>query len=490
MSERDKMAGRVGRGVAWVGLASSLVGVLDIAAFGIVVATGWVDIKSLGAAWVVIPYFRVFDLATDMGLAAAVVQRDDHSPERISTVFWLNSAMSVTLCALLLFVVGPFASWYFDEPILAGLLALYSTKLIWQNVYFIPYALMKREFRFKELSVLRVIANLAEFAGKIGFAAAGFGVWCFVAGPLCRVAITGLGTQWLYPWRPSLSFHWRGTLDWLAFGFRSTGHKILFFFYSNVDYWVVTSVFGKTANGLYAAAYTLVLQPARALSDVADSVSFPTFSRLRHHPSELGEQLVAFSRLNSVIVLAVLGIVFVGAEEILSILSLAKKDDYVVAAPAVRILSIVGALRALSFVFPSFLDGIGKPYLTLRYSLVAAVLLPASFMTASTLANELNYLSVAWAWAAGYPLAFAVLIWMVFAQVDMRLSAFVRRVVGIFLCAGLALPAAFAVKIFGEELPFWARLGALAAIYALVFFFLLARLQGITPRSIRASIEK
>ena len=44
-------------------------------------------------------------------------------------------------------------------------------------------------------------------------------------------------------------------------------------------------------------------------------------------------------------------------------------------APAIRVLCLVGVLRALSFIVPPLLDGIGKPGLTLIYMLVAAVAL-------------------------------------------------------------------------------------------------------------------
>ena len=46
----------------------------------------------------------------------------------------------------------------------------HSTKLLWQNVYFIPSALMRRQLRFKELSIIRILANTAEFVGKVGSA--------------------------------------------------------------------------------------------------------------------------------------------------------------------------------------------------------------------------------------------------------------------------------------------------------------------------------
>ena len=107
MSGTDSIDRGVNRGIAWVGLASGIVGILDVLAFFIVIRAGWITIDEWGVAVNVIPFFIVLDLVTDLGLAGAVIQREDHTPEKISTVFWLNVAMSALLVVALIFAVGP-----------------------------------------------------------------------------------------------------------------------------------------------------------------------------------------------------------------------------------------------------------------------------------------------------------------------------------------------------------------------------------------------
>src|SRR6185503_5033867 len=102
-------------------------------------------------------------------------------------------------------------------------------------------------------------------------------------------------------------------------------------------------------------------------------------------------------------------------------------------------LCMVGVLRAVGFVLPPLLDGVGQPARTLRYMSWAAITLPlcfvgfayllgGSFGESPALAEDgtqrmlqignamfpvvenHGYLSVAIAWACGYPIAFAILI--------------------------------------------------------------------------------
>jgi O-antigen/teichoic acid export membrane protein len=488
-SSGAEMQTRVNRGLAWVGIASSMVGALDVIAFFILI-TFWISQEEVGIAWMAVSLFPVLDMITDLGLSAAVIQRDDHTTDRMSTVFWLNVILSLMLAAMLALVVGPILSAIQDQPVLTWLLAAYGGKLVWQNVYFIPYALMKRELRFKELSILRIIANLAEFAGKVGFAAAGFGVWCFVLGPMCRVFVTGVGTQILCPWRPRMVLKLREAVDWASYGLKTSASKILFHLYSKLDYQVVGKFFGEAANGLYATASLLVLQPALVISEIVINVAFPAFSRLKNDRKALIDQMVAFTRMNMVVLLGFLGLILVSCEEMFQLMEAFSDEDWTGAAPAARILCAVGVLRSLSYVIPPLLDGINRPMLTLRYTVIAAVVMPILFVVgAVTLGPFIGYLSVAVAWAIGYPIAFAALLYMTLATLEITLGDLARRLVGIPLSAAIATLASLVTSLALSSAPGLLRFSAATAVLIVAFFALLARFEGITPRSIARSLR-
>jgi len=477
--------GEVSRGLAWVGMASSAVAGLDLIAHFIIMAT-WISPEEFGTAIYALALFPVLDIATDLGLTSAVVQRDDHTPEKLSTLFWLNLIMSLILVAILVFGVGPLLAWIYKRPIVAGLLSVYAIKLVWQNVYYIPYALMKRELRFKELSVIRMLANFAEFCGKIGFAWAGYGVWCFVAGPLCRVAVTGIGVQIVHPWRPKFVLRIREAWDWLVFGMKASAHEMLFHLYSNVDYHIVGYYFGEVASGLYANAYYMVLEPCRFISEVVRNIAFPVFSKLKHTPKLVFDQFVTLTRMNMVVVMGFLGAVFVAAPDILYLIS----PKWAPAASVARILCIVGVLRALSFVVPPLLDGTGHPGKTLIYTIVASIIVPGVFIaSAKLLGPEYGYKSIAIGWLIGYPIAFAVLYMMAFRVLHVTAWQFVSRVGSVALEAIAAATVSGGVYWLMQPAPRIARVIAVGVTMLAVFGALLAKVEGITPRTISDSLK-
>jgi O-antigen/teichoic acid export membrane protein len=477
---------QVNRGLAWVGLASSSVGLLDVLAQIIILAI-WISPEQLGTAALAVSLFPVLDRATDLGLSAAVIQRDDHDDAKMSTVFWFNVALSLVIFLLLWLVIGPGLGALHDRPIVGDLLTVYGLKLVWQNVYFMPWALMTKELRFKELSIIRIFANVAEFAGKVGFAAAGFGIWCFVLGPLCRVIVTGVGIQIRHPWKPKLMLRVRETMDWARFGAKAAGSKVLFYLYTNVDYQVVGYYFGETANGFYTLAYTIVLEPCRIISDVISSVAFPSFARLKYAREKVVDQFIAFTRMNLVVMIGFLGLVFVSAHEIIELF---YGEEWLPAVAGVRILCLVGVLRALSFVVPPLLDGVGRPALTLVYMIVASIVLPGCFILgAEILGAEHGWLSVAIAWAVGYPIAFIVLFAMALIVMDLRLRDYLRRSLGIPVLAAIAMLVSAGVHWAMQPLSPGIRLGSTAVVMVGLFLTLLAFKEGISPRSVIKSLK-
>ena len=485
MSEQQRMSTHVNRGLAWIGIASSLVGVLDLLAILVILNT-WISTKEYGIATMCIWIFPILDQATDLGLSAAVIQRDDHSESKISTVFWINLGTALLLFAVLVLLAPIVAVHVYGHAIIGWMLIVYGTKLLFQNIYFIPIALMKRELRFKELSVIRIIANLAEFIGKIGFAWAGFGIWCFVLGPMCRVLVTGIGAQIRHPWRPKLILKLREAKEYVTFGLKSSGSQILFYFYTNVDYPIVGYYFGADALGIYRLAYEVVLEPVRMISNVIVDIAFPAFARLRHSTDQLIAQFVSFTRLNLITVMTYSAIVLVAADDVLAVIF----PDYTAADDAVRILCVVAVLRSISFVVPPLLDGVGRPDRTFTYTVVAAVAMPVAYIaSANLLGDHLGFLSVAIGWAVGYPIAFAVLIFMALHTLGWSPISYLRAVAGVASCMVGAGIVGFGVHVVLDGQPPWLRLSLTTVAIVAVTAMLLAYTQGLSLRTARRALR-
>ncbi len=481
---------KVARGVAWAGAAQAVIAIADLLSQMIVVAL-WVSADDLGIAFAAVPLYAALDAAADLGVTAALIQHDDLTPERVSTVFWFNLMVSGALFLVLL-GVGPLYGMWQHHAVIGWLLVAYGGKLILQNVYAIPFALLRKELRFDAVAKARIVAHLSESISRVVFAAMGYTIWCFTLAALVRATVFGIVIQIRHPWLPKLVFRPRDVRPHLKFGLRSAGSQVLYQLYTSVDAPIVAHFFGDVANGIYSLADYLILEPVKTIANVVIDVAFPTFARIRDDRKALAAQLIQFTRLNLIAILPFVVLILLVVPEFLRLCYSGgtwTPDQLAVCGQAARILCVMGLFRSLGYLGPPLLDGVGKPQLTLRYMVIATIAVPGSFaLGAQLLGARLGLLSVPVAWAVGYPIAFAVLAYLVTKTIDLPVGAYLRGAWGIIGCCAAGLGAGFGVSLALPHAADAVRLVALGGTSLIVTAVLLATWQKITPRSIRASL--
>ncbi len=482
---------KINRGVAWTALSQSIVAIADLISQVLVVAL-YLTNKEYGIAMMAVPLYSILDCASDMGVTSALIQRDDHTPEGVSTIFWFNLLISGALFLLLL-VAGPLYGALQGIPVVGWLLIAYGAKLLIQNIYAIPYALLRKELHFEEIAKIRTFSYLAESVSRVVFAALGLHIWCFTLAAIAKPVMFAILTQWRHPWWPRFVFRPREVMPYVKFGLRSAASQLLYYTYTNLDYPIVSYYFGAEANGIYALAFWIVLEAVKTIANVVIDVAFPTFARLSTDRPALIREFIKLTRLNLIAVLPFVVLIGLVVHEFLRMAyggGQWSPSELEACGDAAQILCIVGLLRGLGFIGPPLLDGIGKPELTLRYMIAAAIVVPTMFILgANLLGDRFGMLSVAIAWAVGYPFAFLVLSYLVTKSIDLPIRAYAKACGSVIACAvfGFAVGEAVALALrgFGDGVRFVSIGGA-----SLVGTFgMLAAWQKITPRSIAAAIK-
>ena len=466
-----ELQGQIRRGIAWVGLASGAVGALD-AITNVILLWLWISPAELGIATMASALFPIVDRLAQIGLGSAVVRAPDDR-RTLSSIAWLGLATSSTVCVALCLLAGPIGA-LFDRPVVGLLLAAYGGKLVLQTANLIPEALLRRDLAFRPLSLVRMAAMIADSTAKVIAAACGLHVWCFAIGPLASSVVTLVGIQRVRPWWPALQLDVRAALAAARFGIQVSVGELLYFVYTSMDYVVVGRVFGDAAVGAYRLAYELVLDVVRLVSMVTGEVAFAAFARLGERAA-VAAQLVRMTRQNLLVIAPLLVVIGVAADDLLVVL---YPPLGAAAATAARILCVVGALRAMSFVLPPMLAGLGHARDGLVYNAVAAVLMPLAFVVGAQLGD--SYVAVAWAWAAAYPLAFALVLWFALRRAELALGAYLRGLARVVGCAAGALAAALGARLLLPAEPTLRTLGT--GLAAGGVYVLLVRLSGADRR--------
>ena len=481
MAEDDRS---IGRGTAWVGIASGLSGVLDVITT-VTCLWLWLTPAELGIATLAAALSPVLERFAGLGMSAAMVRQADGGRRALSTMSWIAIASALVVLGFVI-VCGPWIAGLLGFPIIASLLIGFGVKLVVQNTYAVPEALLRRDLRFDDLTRVRIAASFADALTKVVVAYAGahgvpeLRIWCFVLGPMVNTTVTAIGILRCRPWWPALVFDGAIARGALRYGTQVAGGELLYFIYTNADYLVIGRVWGDTAVGAYRLAYELVLDVVRLISLVTAEVAFPAFARLLADRTRAAALLIRFTRQNAIALVPVVVFLAVAADDLLAVLYPPLPPA---AATAARILCVVGGLRMVSFVLPAMLAGLGHAADALLYHALAAVLLPAGFAIAAATWPQLGYVAVAWAWAVVYPIVFAVLLGRSLARAHVGAAAYLRSLGGVLICGGLAAIAAFGVHEIVPAHPLL-RLLAIAAVIVAIYGLALARIEHITPRSI------
>lgn len=490
VADEPELGTKVARGVAWAAGAQAVIAIADLVSQLLVVAL-WIPPSAYGLAFAAIPFYTALDYIADLGVSNALIQHDDHTPERVSTVFWFNVIISSTLFVALL-GIGPLYGLALGKPIVGWLLAAYGVKLLLQNVYAIPFALLRKELRFSEIAKARVVAHLSESVARIVFAYLGITIWCWTLAALTRALVFGVIMQARHPFVPKLVFRPKEVTPYVKFGLRTAASNVLYQVYTSMDSPIILYFFGETANGIYGLADSIVLEPVKTIANVVIDVAFPAFSRLRGDRPGLIAQFIKLTRLNLLAVLPFAVLILLVIPEFLNLFYLGAKwnrDDLVWATDAARILCVMGFFRAMGYLGPPLLDGVGRPDLTLRYMVIATLAVPSSFVVgALVLGARLNFLSVAVAWAIGYPIAFAALAYLVVHTIKLPVREYLKASWGIIVSCAIGCGAGFAVDLLlVPNASDAVRLVAIGGSALLVIGLLLVYWQKLTPRAIARS---
>ena len=233
MSSGPGLSTKVNRGVAWAGAAQAVIALADLLSQMVIVAF-WVSPSDLGLATGAMAFYTALDYIADLGVSSALIQHDDHTSERVSTMFWFNLLITGGLFVALL-GIGPLYGLIVHHAIVGWLLIGYGGKLLLQNIYSIPFAMLKKELRFSDIAKARIAAHLAESAARIVFAAMGYTIWCWTFAALTRALVFGVIIQIIHPFVPKAVFKLREAAHYVRFGLRTAASNVLYYVYTSMD---------------------------------------------------------------------------------------------------------------------------------------------------------------------------------------------------------------------------------------------------------------
>ena len=136
-------------------------------------------------------YLMLAGLVSQVGIGDAILNLRDLTFRKIAELNTVALLVGVALVGISCGVAGPLAN-FFSAPPLRLIVIVASSTYILNSLQVVPSALLRKELRFKLLSVLETIRTLIQILATIGLALLGFRYWSLVFGVVVGVCVTTL----------------------------------------------------------------------------------------------------------------------------------------------------------------------------------------------------------------------------------------------------------------------------------------------------------
>ncbi len=236
-----------------------------------------------GIFYVVSAVIGFLNYFSDVGLAAALIQKhDDVSDQDLISTFTIQEILVVCMSTLM-FIAAPHIAHFYNLDG-SGLLLLRSLVIAFflSSLKTIPSIILERKLEFNLFVIPQIAETLAFYSMAIIFAWMGWGVTSFSVAVIVR-AVVGLGTLWIVsPWRIRIGIYPGSAKRLLKFGIPFQMNSFLALLKDDLMTIFLGKVLSLESIGYIGWAKKWAELPLRLVMDNVIRITFPVFSRLQH----------------------------------------------------------------------------------------------------------------------------------------------------------------------------------------------------------------
>ncbi len=278
------------KGVAALISRTFVIQIISFAAtFGLTV---FLDPSVYGVFFLVSAVVNFLAYFSDIGLAAALVQKKDKITDRdLATTFTVQQFIVIFLLTILFVATPSIRTNFHLNSAAVYLMWSLGISLFLSSLKTIPSILLERELQFNKLIIPQVAETIVFNLVAVFFAWRGLGITAFSLAVLAR-GITGLVLVYIiFPWRPRFGFSRESLRNLLKFGLPFQANTFLAVIKDDGMTVVLGKLVGADGLGYLGWASRWAGLPLRVFMDNVTKVAFPAFSRLQHDKERLAKAI-------------------------------------------------------------------------------------------------------------------------------------------------------------------------------------------------------
>lgn len=351
-----------------------------IAFFSTFFLTVFLSPAQYGVFFITSAIINFFAYFSDIGLAAALVQKKDKLTEvELKTTFTIQQILVLTLVGIILLLTPVIQHWYKLSQESLYLLWVLSFSLILSSFKTIPSVILERKLDFQKLVIPQLLETLTFNIIAVFLAWKGFGVSSFIWAVLARGVVGLISMYLIQPWIPGIAFSITSIKSLFRYGLPYQTNSLLAMIKDDGMTALLGGILGASGIGLLGWAQKWAFAPLRFFMDQVIKVTFPAFSRMQGDMQELGS---AVSKSIFYINLAVFpSIVFLVIISPLLTEIIPKYNKWQGALMALSLICINTFWASITTPLTNTLNAIGKIHITfmlmIMWTVLTWILVPA-----------------------------------------------------------------------------------------------------------------
>lgn len=366
--EDRAIATRARSGVIWLTLQvwlSRLGGFITVAILARILTPTEFGLVTIAATILPIVY-----LIADLGFTTYIVQATEIDRRVSSTAFWFTFLAGLLL-AVSVAALAPALGRLFGTSDAAPVIIGMAPVVLIVSISSTPIALLRREMRFRALSIQAATAGIVGQIAAVVLALLGAGVWALVLQVFVVQTITAVLAWITARWWPRFEFSIKDFRRMLGFGANVVAIDLA----STLRLWIENAAISRTLGAADLGAYGVANRLTQTAKDLAGSaiapVSMVAFAKIRDDPARLISGYGRSLRLSYSVMVPGMVLLLVAAPAVVPVLFGPQWSESV--AP-VRALAVAGIFAQAAALDHGLFYGMGRPGLWLRYAIVVEII--------------------------------------------------------------------------------------------------------------------
>lgn len=413
-------------------------------------------------------YLQMFG---ELGVGATIIHKSEVDQKFLSTAFWLVLFIGTLLGGATLILAYPTA-WIFSNSELIPVTQFISILFVVSALSTVPYHLLARNFQFKTIGTINLIAMLVASVLSVVLALKGYGVYTLIWTNICQSSIKLLLFFLASKWKPSLHFAVADIKETMGYGITMALSGTAVKLYQTLDKLVIGRFFGANPLGYYQNAITISSMPLDKVWPIFQQILFPLFSRAREDASTCAEIYLHTLKHYLLIVAPIyLGCAIVADNLILVMLG----EKWAPLAPLLQIFCFVKIFQVLTSYHVVLDNTTGHHKSALYFNFASATLIPALMWSGA----QLSFKSAIYPWMTVYPLLCGAWLFWSLRKNSISILAYLKTVAegfmaAVIMFAGLALMQSLHVfsKLSAGMERLSAQIGVGVILFAIAVLFL------------------